>query len=102
MKAPTSLSDLVDFLAQNPEVTFTNLDGSIEDSTFLRAEAGGLWFRRHGVTGFVPGSPPEHFLPVNCRMGAAGQHESGVTFDAAGFVLEKFGRQIRVDYRVEE
>ena len=94
MKAPESLRDLLDFLALHPEVTMTNLDGSIEHSAFERAEGSGLWFRRAS-------DGHEHYLPVNCRMGAAAQHESGVTFDAAGFTLSKFGRDLRVDYRVE-
>ena len=40
----------------------------------------------------------ERFLPLNCRLGTAAQHEAGVTFDADGFTLTKFGRSIRVDY----
>jgi hypothetical protein len=95
VKAPESLAQLVPFLTVNRHVTFTNFDGTVHQSTFARAEGSGLWFRRgHDNT--------EHFLPVNCRMtDASARAEAGVTFDAAGFTLSKFGREIRVDYEVE-
>jgi hypothetical protein len=90
---PTNLADLAAYLRDFPAVTTTNFNGTVTDDIFVGADGTGFFFI------CVDGN--ETFLPINCRMGAAAAHESGVTIDDLGFTLTKFGKTIRVDYREE-
>lgn len=98
-RAPGRLRDLVPFLARRPYVRCDVLDGQAAIAhpvveRFLREDAAGLWFVREDAAGVAR----DVFLPVNCRRGAAGAHESGLAFDPDGFTLTKFGRSIRYTY----
>lgn len=92
--APRSLRELIAFLGRRPRVVCTGLDQVVTEERFLRADGAGFLFRREDADG----APRDVFLPVNCRQGAAGAHESGLAFDADGFSLTKFGRTVRYTY----
>lgn len=92
MRKPVNLAELVPYLVEHPMVRVSNLSGAITEEMFIRADSAGFWFE-------ASVNEPLRFLPVNCRMGPAAAHESGVTIDDRGFTLAKFGREIRVDYR---
>ena len=89
---PTSVRELLDHLRRRPMVRITGPSPgspvpSARTTAFARFEGGRLWFKdgRH--------------IPLACTLtpGAAAS-EAGIEFDAAGFVVTKFGVKIRVDY----
>ncbi len=98
---PASLAQLLMWLNEHPAVLY---HGPTPDSAelvyrveaFVRYTEGRLWFaadaRLH--------SPfePDHFIPLDCRSGAAAEFETGIEFDGTGFTVSKFGTTIRVEY----
>jgi len=89
--SPTSLRELLAFLARRPRVLYTGFDGATAPEAFSSAVESGLWFIRQ--------DGEEQFLPVNCRLGRAAAAEGGLAFDGDGFTFTKFGRSVRYEYR---
>ncbi len=92
---PMSLRQVIFWLLRHPHVrimgpTRRDAQATTRDEAFVRFEDGSLWFR---------GTEGESCIPVHCiRTEAAAHSETGMEFDATGFVITKFGIAIRVEY----
>lgn len=88
---PRNLSELVAYLEEHPRVETTGTRGEVSIDWFAGLSGGSLWFS--GENGH------RHHIPIDCGRVAA---ETGIRFDAEGFVVTKFGVEIRVRYLVRE
>jgi len=92
---PTSLRELLAYLADHPKVRVTSTDprlqGACGERAYSHAGEGRLYFTDQ--------AGKSSFLPVDCTLtDAAARAESGLSFRPDGFTFEKFGAALVYTY----